>query len=920
MKGIRLGRWGSRLLIALGLVLLLAAAAAFSAALSARQAVDAAERLAKAHAAELATVLMELQGRLAEPAVELAALEALERNNSGDRQLLGALTVAGFDTVMTAQVFRPDLEELGLGEYPEPDFTTLEMLLEARRSGRALPEARLLAGQQAHLALAQRVPVEDDAVRGILLVRLPVESLVGRVTWSPDLDFLALTQGLGERRAQVWQQGSRPSREPGRSAVPGTRLSLEWHRSTQLPVVNLRTASILALAGLIMLLLGAQAGGLTRRIALPVALPAAVSNWRRRAATALKARRQPLPQADQLEPGAQQDSRAVVSGSSARETPLAAGADHAVDQPIARDEADMSLVLDSAAEAEREPPSVEQAAETEPAVRAALTDCDSALSAQQPDLLSPDTLEETGSASEDIEPDRESLTAGDDESPIADPAETGAEAEPESEPEPEPAPAPAPTPTPKADPVHSQSPAARSKAPVDPGLFTDTGILGKYGEGLDERSMTLIGQAIAAVAMERGVRQIAVARDGRLHGPVLISALIQGLRSGGVDVLEHGAIPSPILDFAALELPGQSGVMVGAGHLPAEWNGLRIMLQGQPLVGGGVHQLLDRISSGTLADGRGGLSEASVAERYIQAVTARVQLERPLKILVDCANGVAGLQVPRLLSAIGADVVPLYADVDGSFPNHLPEPLLKENLADLRLCVRNFQADLGLAVGGHGDRVVMMGPDGSVVWPDRMLLLLARELLRRQPGAVIVQDALCSPRVLDQIQALGGQVLVADPGPVAVAAALQRSGGALGATFAGQFLLPGEWNPCGDALFAACRLLEILASETGDVGATLADLPSWHSLPPSFLPTPSASPSELLEKLGKSPGLGDAALAFDNGLSMDFGRAWARLCRSPDGSGLLLRFEGDNEMLVERVRSQVRELLLRVDERLQIPF
>ncbi|MGY6554800.1 MAG: hypothetical protein ACXIUM_09800 [Wenzhouxiangella sp.] len=910
-------RWAGPALIGLGVALLLAAVLSFLAGLSARQSVAAAERQAQAHASELAEVLLDLQARLDSAAVERSALALLGRAAGADQALLDALDAAGLAPVLTAQVFSSDLEELALGEYPEPDFTTLEMLLEARRSGRALPEGRVLPAQPAHVALARSIGPEAQRLQGLLLVRVPIDNLIAQVSWSSDLDFVALSQGLGERSTEVWRQGNRPSQDVARSAVPETRFWLEWHRSTSFPLVGLREASILGLAGIIALLFGLRVRSPALDWVLP--LPAGASSWVAKLRARLPARGESSPA---VEPDQTDELAAVDAGASP-------GANSPAATPVALHQAPKAAVT--------EPPAPATASGLSPPPPLNLDFPASPVSTEP-------AAQQTSSASLDQtdgpEPPLEAAVAPETSKtaePMAEPSAAPApkvepELELELDPEPEPQPQPELDPEPKPKPKKTPQPSAANRpraaarsvprsAPVEVRLFTDAGILGRYEAGLDERSVTLIGQAIAEVAGERGVRQIVVARDGRLHGAVLIAALTQGLRSGGLDVLELGAVPSPLLDFAALELPGQSAVMVSAGHLPADWNGLRIMLQGELLVGERVHDLLHRLCQpAAVSRTQGALETASVLERYVRAVTTRIQLERPLKIVVDCANGVSGLLMPRLLEAIGADVVPLYADIDGGFPNHLPDPSRLENLEDLRLCVRNFRADLGLAVGGDGDRVVMVGPDGSILWPDRMLMLLAGELLERHPGAVIVQDALCSPRVAKALSARGASVQISDLGPAGVASALRAGDGQLGATFAGQFLLPGDWNVGGDALFGACRLLEILAADTREVADVLAELPSWHSLPPSFLPTRPAAPELVLDQLLESADVSEAEVGNAHGFSIDTGKAWTRICRSADGSGLLIRFEGDDEIAVQRLRALVRQLLLVVDERLQIPF
>ena len=899
-----------RLLMGLGLLMMVLALSLHFSGVLARQAQAEAEQLALAHVAEVTAAVAELQERMADPLVERAALGLLGSNRASDEGLVQALDQAGLNGVLTAQVFTSDLEELPLGEYPNPDFTTLEMLLEARRSGSALLEGRVLRGQPAHVALAQRLPSDAEMARGVLLVRLPVERLAETVAWAEQLDFVAFTQGPTE----LWRRGDRPSGVSTRAAVPGTRLWLEWYRSTIFPAAGLQQVSIIALSGLILLLLGMRSRIPARALSLP--LPWLARRGGIRPATPEGARAQSRAVAETAAIQQEEPVQLPLAGE-----PASASFEKATPPEPTVDSQGLAIAEESGVDLDPRPsadPAPERAdddlsASAEPAdpsdeledAALLIDDLEPAASDEAID----EVIEEQEQAATDAQAELEPLPRDLDPEPAV-AAEPAVNKEPDSAAEPPAA----------AKPTASLSRSAEQRSPVEPRLFTDAGILGRFDAGLDARSMTLIGQGIAAYAAERGVSRIAVARDGRLHGPVLLAALTQGLRSGGLDVVDFGAVPSPLLDYAALQLPGKSAVMVSAAHLPGDWNGLRVMVQGRLLVGSNLHDLLDSICQAQPASRQGRLESASVVDDYVQAMVVRVQLERPLKVVVDCANTVAGLLMPRLLNAIGADVIPLYADVDGAFPHHLPDPSRLEHLEDLRLCVRNFRADLGLAIGGDGDRLVAVAPDGSIVWPDRILMLLAREVLARQAGATIIQDAMCSPRVAQQLQALGGQVEVSGLGPAGVASSLRRGDAALGATFAGQFFLTREWRGSGDAIFAACRLLEILASQTQEVAETLGELPAWISLPPAFLPTRPNSPDQVLDQLLESADVSDAEVGGEHGFSIDFGNAWSRICRSADGSGLLVRFEGDDEIAVERLRALVRQLLLAVDERLQIPF
>jgi phosphomannomutase/phosphoglucomutase len=411
---------------------------------------------------------------------------------------------------------------------------------------------------------------------------------------------------------------------------------------------------------------------------------------------------------------------------------------------------------------------------------------------------------------------------------------------------------------------------------------------------------------------------MAVARDGRLHGPVLLEAVVDGLRKTGLDVVQLGALPAPLMRFAALELTDRSGLMVGGSLKPADWNGLRATFQGMTVDG---RRLLDRLrapaadavewSPGEL------VNETSVIGRYIERISSQIQLERSLKVVVDCANGVCGLVVPRLLEAIGAEVIPLYADVDGQFPNHLPDPTQTDNLNDLRLCVRSFNADLGLAFDADGERMNLVAGDGRILWPERAIMLMARDLLARHPGATVIHDACCSPDLHQHLAALGSASIVTGAGPSAVESAMAEHNAALGGTAEGHLFLASDQGVNRDVLHGACRILEILAADTRDITDIFTEFPEVLNHPAVPLADQNFEPMQLLSDIGRQDGLeyqDEPARA-----SIVAARAWASVGLDENQTGLWFRAQGRDEHAVERVRQQFAEVLAAVDERLSLP-
>ena len=1007
-----LRRYGSLLLMALGLFALVLCGSVFYAGFAARQVVEGAQDQALAFAAELTAELGAMQLALRAPGVQEAGLLVLESDLSTARELNQALRSAGLATPLSVQVFDPVLEDVELGAYPLPDFTVLEMLLEARRAGSAMPELKRGEAGEVHLALAERLGDAAD-VRGVLFLRLPPESLIDRVAVPLEIDYLAVFQGLSEHRLGLWARGSRPARVEMREPLPETRLWLEWHQATAFPPAGLREAAITGLAGLALLLFGLR----WRRQPRPSAQAA-----KRRSPTAAGAGQTVPFDAAALTPAARTTSQSSRPISPPPPPPPPPAADAGLEpdwtdskpgdsEPAAPADDGLHLKLDEnffagptpagfdgpaggSKAAPDEPddlvirmdgpemPAQSPTAQTESAPEAeapagpdpepqgseAPQDADEDALARippSPQPLPPDPVDESPALSLETgppespaikppeidltpqafdEPDIRSGSNKDELSALADipldlvdaDAVSGAEdslpqaaAESPSDPSERPATADTPAasaelpmltePEPEPEPEIAAQPEQSSAAVVDPRLFTDAGILGRYDDGLDARSATLIGQALGSLLAERGLASMVVARDGRLHGAQLLASLVQGLRGSGIEVLDIGAVPTPVLNFAALERPEHAGVMVTGSHLPADWNGFHVVLGGEVLSGEGIRDLQRRIRDGDEQTEQGGYSEQRLVDRYVEAVTAQVQLERPLKVVADCGNGIAGLVVPRLLSAIGADGIPLYADVDGQFPNHVPDPSQPENLEDLRLCVRNFRADLGLAFDGDGDRLVIVGPDNDVLWPDRYAMLLARDLLSRQPGAAVVLDALCSPRLARCVEELGGRAIVSEAGPAGVSSRMRDADALLGVSFSGHVFLAESWNGLDDGLFAACRVLEVLAADTRDVGEILADFPSWISLPAQFVPTRPVGPEKILQQLLDAADVGDAEVGSQGGFSIDTGDAWGRVCRSADGTGLLVRYEGADESAAQRIGLLLRQLLSAVDERLKLP-
>lgn len=502
--------------------------------------------------------------------------------------------------------------------------------------------------------------------------------------------------------------------------------------------------------------------------------------------------------------------------------------------------------------------------------------------------------------------------------------EPEAEAHPEPEsrvqPESESRPEPESQPEPVAAAAPESEPDTGDATPLPTGIFRAFEIRGTAEEDLSVPMATDIGQAIGSIAAARGFSRIAVARDGRVSGPVLLSALIRGLRNSGMDVVEIGAVPTPLLWFAATELTEGCGVMVTASHHPPEYNGFRVMIGGELVDREHMAELARRVDEKDFAEGDGGYEQQDVLERYGKRLSTDIQLERPMKVVVDCGNGVGGAVVPKLLEAIGADLIPLYCDIDGAFPNHRPDPSSPEALEDLRLCVRNFQAELGIAFDGDADRLVLVTRNGEIVWPDRLLMLLAGEIVSARPGEVVVFDVRCSGHLQRMVERAGGQGIMTAAGQQAVAQRLRQENAPLGGDMDGHLFVNDRWYSFDDAIYAAARLLEVLAADTREVDEILAEQPQFRASPEITVDIDREQAQSIVARLGREAEFGDAQLTHVDGLRADWPDRWGLVRVDADTGRLILHFGADEATALGHVRGEFRDKLLELEPELPLPY
>lgn len=453
---------------------------------------------------------------------------------------------------------------------------------------------------------------------------------------------------------------------------------------------------------------------------------------------------------------------------------------------------------------------------------------------------------------------------------------------------------------------------------LEPGIFRAYDIRGVVGRELTPQVAAWIGQAIGTVMAEQGLTDIVVGRDGRLSGPELAGGLIEGLRKAGRNVIDVGMVPTPVVYFAAYHLRAGSGVAVTGSHNPPDYNGFKVVVGGETLSGAAIQDLYARIRDGRLqqADSAGSLQQQAVDEDYIRRIADDVQLERPLKVVADAGNGVAGEIAPRLLEAIGAEVIPLYCDVDGSFPNHHPDPSEPHNLEDLIATVKRFDADLGLAFDGDGDRLGVVTKEGQIIFPDRLLMLYAADVLLRNPGALVIYDVKCTGKLSDYILRHGGSPMMWKTGHSLIKAKMRETEAELAGEMSGHFFFKERWYGFDDGLYSAARLLEILAGRFETPSEVLAELPDSVSTPEIKVPL-QGDPHVVVAQFASAAQadeatFGGARLTTIDGLRADWNDGWGLVRASNTTPVLVLRFEADDAAALARIKDLYRGQLARL--------
>jgi phosphomannomutase/phosphoglucomutase len=451
-------------------------------------------------------------------------------------------------------------------------------------------------------------------------------------------------------------------------------------------------------------------------------------------------------------------------------------------------------------------------------------------------------------------------------------------------------------------------------------IFKAYDIRGIVDKTLTPDAVRQIGQAIATLARERGDRQAVVGRDGRLSGPGLLAALAQGLQAGGLDVIDLGEVATPMVYFAVHELNTGTGVMLTGSHNPPDYNGLKMVIGNEAIHGATIQDLRRRINCNQLAQGAGSYRQENIAERYVQRIVGDVKLSRPIKLAIDCGNGVPGAYAPALFRALGCEVTELFCEVDGHFPNHHPDPAHIENLHDLMRCLRDTDDELGFAFDGDGDRLGVVTKDGQVIFPDRQMMLFARDILSRQPGAEIIYDVKCSRLLGDDIRRAGGRPLMWKTGHSLVKAKLKETGAPLAGEMSGHIFFKERWYGFDDGLYAGARLLEIV-SRAPDANAVLNALPNSSATPELHLHCAEGENHTLIERLQREVTfpLAREVITID-GIRAEYADGFGLARASNTTPVVVLRFEADNAAALARIQQTFKHALLGLKPDAVLPF
>ncbi|MBY6211555.1 phosphomannomutase/phosphoglucomutase [Microbulbifer agarilyticus] len=451
-------------------------------------------------------------------------------------------------------------------------------------------------------------------------------------------------------------------------------------------------------------------------------------------------------------------------------------------------------------------------------------------------------------------------------------------------------------------------------------VFRAYDIRGIAGEEINEPFAYQLGRALGTIALQAGQQLLLVGRDGRNSSELLRDCLIEGILESGCNAVDLGLVPSPVLYFACSKgKNANSGVMVTASHNPAEYNGFKIVMDGRSLADDKLQDLRALMLSGQFASGESSNSQQDIRDTYIDEIFNDVALAGQPHVVIDAGNGATSELAPELFEQLGCAVDTLYCEVDGNFPNHAPDPSRPENLQDLITAVKGEGADLGIALDGDGDRVTLVTSSGRIVWADQLVMLLARDILARNPGSDVVFDVKSSRALADLVTQYGGRPVMWKTGHAPMKAKMLETGALLGGELSGHIFIKDRWYGFDDGIYAAARILEIMALREQTLDELLDSLPKMVNTPEILLPVAEADKFALIERLRNEGTFGQADLNTIDGLRIEFADGWGLVRASNTTAALTLRFEADDEAALARIRELVGQQLQKIDPALVLP-
>jgi phosphomannomutase/phosphoglucomutase len=451
-------------------------------------------------------------------------------------------------------------------------------------------------------------------------------------------------------------------------------------------------------------------------------------------------------------------------------------------------------------------------------------------------------------------------------------------------------------------------------------IFRTYDIRGVVGRTLTADIVRAIGRAVGSLAIERGAPTFAIGRDGRISGPELSHALMEGIAAAGANAIDIGMAPTPVTYFAAHQLNCGSCISVTGSHNPPDYNGLKIVIGGNTLYGDDIQEIRKRIEKNQLASGKGRRSVADVLDAYVERITSDVKLARPMRIAIDCGNGVAGMLAPKLYRALGCEVEELYCEVDGRFPNHHPDPSVPKNLAPLISTLKSSPSEIGLAFDGDGDRLGLVTKDGEIIFADRQLMLLAKDVLSRNPGAQIIYDVKSTRLLGPWIERHGGRPLIWKTGHSLIKAKLKETGALLAGEMSGHTFFKERWYGFDDALYGGARLLEVLSKEK-DPNQVLKDLPNAPSTPELHWALEEGEPHALVARLqAAKPFPGAERVLTIDGVRAEYRDGFGLARASNTTPVIVLRFEADSTAALERIKQDFRAALQPLKPGAPLPY